>query len=519
MSKPYRSIVIVGGGTSGWLSACYLQRTLTTNPDYPIDIRLIESEEIGTIGVGEATIPKIGQLLTTLDIPENRLFTDVDTTLKNGIRFVGWKNGGNLDSDVYDHPFDVPALLDSHNTMTHWMNLKTNGLTDTSFATAGIVQTALFDHNKSPKVMTSENYDAPISYAYHLDATKLAKLLKEVSIERGVQHIVGTVESVQSNDDGIESVTLADGSVHSADLFIDCSGFRSILMEGALDVPWHSYKDTLLCDRAIACPVAFESADTPIRTYTTSTAKDAGWIWEIDLQSRRGTGYVYSSKYCSDDEAINTLRQHNGKAEPLAEPRILHMKIGRREKMWEKNCLAIGLSAGFIEPLESTGLFLVQHAIQTFIDYIPASDNCTHSQDRYNKMMNDTFDDLHDFVLMHYVLSGRRDTPFWRDYTEQVKIPSSLSSLLELWKEKIPQALDFNTNSTLFGAHNWFFILSGLNYLPSNGIAQTAFIPIADSQHALEYIAQVRETALKQSPSMRDYLQKVLGAIKNAPKS
>lgn len=514
---PYRSVLVIGGGTAGWLAAAYLQRTLGANPDYPVDICLIESKEIETIGVGEATVPTLRQTMQTLDIPETALFAHADATLKNGIRFVGWRNGGGMESDRYDHPFDAPLLSEGYSAMTHWLNLKQRGRIAAPFADVGVVQTALFDGNLSPKLMQSPKYEAPVPYAYHLDAIRLAALLREVSTGRGVRHIIGDVVRVETNESGIKAVELADGSRHEADLFIDCTGFRSLLLGDALGVPWVSYGDTLLCDRAVACPVAYKDAATPLRSYTTCTAKDSGWIWEIDLQSRRGSGYVYSSAFCSDDEAVATLRQHHGAAEPLAEPRLLNMRIGHRARMWEKNCLALGLASGFIEPLESTGIYLIEHAVQMFIDYLPAPGGAGHSQARYNTAMSDLYDELRDFILAHYVLSQRRDTPFWRAYTQDVRVPDTLASLLALWDEKIPNSTDINRRLSLFGPHNWFFILSGLHRLPTHGIGQTPYISPEASVRALAHIAKIRQAAVAQSPTMRDYAQKVRSAAANAP--
>lgn len=329
---PYRSILIVGGGTAGWLAAAYLQRILGNNPDAPIDIRVVESTEIGPIGVGEATVPTLRNMMRLLDIPESALFGEADATLKNGIRFVGWRNGGDAATDSYDHPFDPPMVMHGYSTIAHWLNLKQRGLTTQPYAQAGTVQTALFDANLSPKMMNSPNYEAPVTYAYHLDAVKLGRLLQRIAIERGVQHTIGEVESVDLNDAGIEAVHLKDGQRLAADLFVDCTGFAAVLIGKALEVPWVSYSDTLLCNRAVACPVAYDDANQPLRSYTQATAQNAGWAWEIDLQSRRGTGYVYSSAHCSDEQAWATLQRLNGERTALAEPRFLKMRIGHQAR-------------------------------------------------------------------------------------------------------------------------------------------------------------------------------------------
>ncbi len=513
---PYRSIVIVGGGTAGWLAASYLQRTLGANPEFPLSITLVESAEIGIIGVGEATVPTLRQTMRLLGVPEAALFKHADATLKNGIRFVGWRTGGDATSDVYDHPFDTPIAMDGYSTMTHWLNLKQRGVTVPPYASSGVVQTALFDKALSPKMMISPDYEAPIAYGYHLDAVKLGVLLKDLAVSRGVKHIVGNVTSVRCSEAGIESLRLDDETVLAGDLFIDCSGFNSLLIGKALDVPWVSYSDVLLCDRAVACPVPHAQPNGTLLSYTTSTAQASGWTWDIDLQTRRGTGYVYSSAFASEDEAETLLRRHNGAADG-AEARHLNMRVGHRARVWEKNCLALGLASGFIEPLESTGIYLVEHAIQMFLDYLPASAGSEAPRAKYNELMSDLYDELRDFIVLHYVLTQRKDTPFWKAYSSEVKIPDSLATNLALWREKAPSNTDIQRRLSLFGMPNWFYILAGMHYLPRQGIGQSAYIAPKTSLDVLAHIERIRTVAAQQSPPMRDYVQKIVGAVGNAP--
>ncbi|MBQ5941864.1 tryptophan halogenase family protein [Massilia sp. AB1] len=517
---PFKSLVIVGGGTAGWLAATYLQRALGANPAHPVSITLIESEDISSIGVGEATLPSLRQTLRTIGIPEADLFGRAEATLKNGIRFVGWREGGDeAAGDRYDHPFDTPIAAEGYSTMTHWLNLKQRGLMQQPFTEVGVVQPALMDAMRSPKLMASPAYDAPISYGYHLDAVLLAHLLRDAGIRNGVRHVVGTVEQVELNEAGIAAVRLKDGARHAADFFIDCSGFSSLLLGKALQVPFQSYGDTLLCDRAVACPVEHENPGGALRSYTVSTAQKSGWTWDIDLQSRKGTGYVYASRFCSDDEAAATLAACNAGRKAIGEPRVLRMRVGRHVRAWEKNCLALGLSSGFIEPLESTGIYLIEHALQLWLDYLPVRPGAQAARECYNGLMADLYDELHDFVLLHYVISQRRDTPFWRAYTEEVKLPDRLQALLALWREKLPSATDINRHLSTFGAHNWFYILSGMRHLPEHGSAQSPFIPPEHSRAALARIEKIRAAAVAQSPSMREYAQKMHAAAANAPRS
>lgn len=508
---PYRSILIVGGGTAGWLAAAYLQRVLGSNPETALTIRLVESAEIGSIGVGEATVPTLRETLQAIGIPEAELFKTADATLKNGIRFHGWRHGGSGHSDRFDHPFDQPVTLDGYSTMVHWLNLHQRGLMEQPFDEAGAMQSALFDHHLSPKFLNSPDYAAPISYGYHLDAVKLATLLRRVAVGRGVQHSYGEVTEVEVGEEGISAINLKDGQRLTADLYIDCSGFAGILIGKALGVPWVSYADSLLCDRAVACPIAHANEQVPLRPYTTATAQGAGWTWEIDLQSRTGSGYVYASAFCSDDEAVATLRRLHGTATPLAEPRLLKMRIGHRARMWEKNCLALGLAGGFIEPLESTGIYLVENGLQSFVEALPANVEATQGRAQFNRLMGEMYDELRDFILLHYVISGRRDTPFWRAYTEDVPLPDSLRTLLALWDEKVPSHTDLQRKVSLFNASNYFYILAGMGRLPSKGIGQAAYLAPAVSRRALDHIAQVRAAAVQQSPTLRAFIAKVRG--------
>lgn len=514
-----RDIVIVGGGTAGWLAACYLQRTLAGNPEAGVRIRLVESPEIGSIGVGEATVPTLRGTLAALGVPESALFTDCDAGLKNGIRFVGWREGGDATSDRYDHPFDGIAPYEGYSMAAHWLNLKQRGASLPPLGDACLAQTALFDANASPKPMAAPDFQAPVAYAYHLDAVQLAALLKKTAIGRGVEHIVGEVVDVRRGGAGIESLGLADGTRLAGDLFVDCSGFTSLLLGKALGVPWESYADLLPCDRAVARPWAHAEAHAPMRSYTTATAQAAGWTWEIDLQSRTGAGYVYASADCSDDEALATLTRQMAGREPLADPRLLRMRVGRHVRSWEGNCLALGLAGGFIEPLESTAIYLIEYALQVFVDHLPAPGGLERCRGRFNQLMQEMYEELRDFVLLHYVLSQRRDSRFWQRITEEVALPASLVATLQLWEAKLPSPSDMRHRVSLFGSQNWLYIMAGLHWLPEHGIGQTPYIPMASSVAAMKQVQQLRQQAVTHSPSLRDYARKLRAAHEGRPQT
>lgn len=504
---PIRSVVIVGGGTAGWLAACCLQRSL--GEESGARITLIESPEIGIIGVGESTVPSLRTTLSALGLPESALFTEADATLKNGIRFHGWRFGGDGAQDGYDHPFDASAPGDGIPALHHWLHLRRHGASSLPMTEACMVQTALFDAMRSPRPGPAPQYEAPLAYAYQLDAVKLARVLRNTAVARGVRHVEGEVITLERAGAGIAAVVLADGSRHAADFFVDCTGFRALLVGRTLEVPWLPYGEWLACDRAIACPVAGVPHDAPIRSFTTATAQAAGWIWDIDLQSRRGTGYVYASAWCSDDEALATLRHYHGTAQPLAEPRLMRMRVGRHARAWEHNCLAVGLSGGFIEPLESTAIYLIEFVLQQFIAQQRSGRDIETCRAAVNQAVAGMYEELRDFVVAHYALSRRRDTPFWRACTQDMHLPENLRDRLSDWRMRLPVAGDLAGRSTLFGPHSWNCILAGLDQLAPDGTDPLAGQPLEPSMQALARVHAARSAAVRRFPGMREYARAI----------
>lgn len=502
-----QSLVIVGGGSTGWLAACFLQRALGAVRQTPLPITLIESPRITGVGAGEATLPSLRGMMQALGVPESALFGAADATLNNGLRFHGWRTGGSTPGDSYDHPFDAPPPFSGFATTAHWLNLMQRGLTQQPMAQACTVQTTLFDGHLSPKLMDSPDYQAPVSYGYHLDADKLAMLLQQTAIRRGVRHVQGEVAGVARGESGIEAIELADGRRFEASFFVDCSGADSLLLQQALGVPWQPYADWLPCDRSIVQPVAHAETDQPLRSHTAITAQVAGWSWEIDLQSRRGTGLVYASRFCSDDEALHRLQQLNAGHRPLAAPHLTRLRAGHAARIWEGNCLALGAAGGFVEPLASTGLYLVEWALQMFVDHVAPSGNSAACRERLNRLAGDFHEELRDFIVAHYALSQRRDTAFWRACTEEASLPPRLVELLALWDAKVPTATDLDSRLSAFGPSNWSYLLAGLHRLPSQGIGLAAHISAEVSQQALDHVRDIRRAASEQSPTMRDYLR------------
>lgn len=500
-----QSLVIVGGGSTGWLAACFLQRALGAVRTTPLPITLIESPRIADVGVGEATLPTLRGMLQALGLPESALFGAADATLSNGVRFHGWREGGAAPGDSHDHPFEPPPPFSGFATTAHWLNLMQRGLTRQPMAQACTVQTTLFDGHQSPKLLDSPDYQAPVSYGYHLDTARLAMLLQQTAIRRGVRHVQGEVARVRRDAAGIEAVELADGRRFAASFFVDCSGADALLLQQALGVPWVSYGDWLPCDRSLSIPLAHEAAEPALRSHTAITAQPAGWSWEIDLQSRRGSGYVYASRFCSDDEALHRLQQLNPGRRALAAPHLTALRSGHAARIWEQNCLALGAAAGCVEPLQSTGLHLVEWALQMFVDHVAPSGNGAACRERLNRLAGDFHTELRDFVVAHYALSQRRDTPFWRACT--AALPPRLAELLALWDAKVPTATDLDSRLSPFGPASWSYLLAGMQRLPSRGIGLAAHISAEVSQQALEHVRGIRQAAAEQSPTMRDYVR------------
>lgn len=507
-----KSIVILGGGTSGWLAACYLNRVLSSpDGDAPIAITVVESEDIGIIGVGEATVPSIKNILNSLGIPEWQFLAETDATFKHGILFRDWLESPGVPTQFgeYFHMFENPPAIEGFGLATHWAALCDRGATPRRFGDAVSLQTALCHGSKSPKPYNAKPYEAPLPYAYHLDAVRFGQFLRKIAVERGVRHVIDTVGQVKRHEDGSIAalVTQAHGDI-AGDFFIDCSGFSSVLLGGALEEPFQDWGDYLLCDRAVACQIAHERDDVPLRPYTTASAKEAGWLWEIDLFSRRGNGYVYSSRHTTPERAEDVLRQHLGPLAEKASVRQLRMQIGHRRNMWSKNCLALGLAAGFLEPLESTGIYLLEVGLSLFTDHVSSGPASPYLAARFNRKMGQIYEELRDFIQLHYITSNRDDSAFWRDYTSSVKVSDALKYRLDLWTFKLPSLTDLDEKTSLFGPSSYTFILAGMDRMPAMGNHLSAYISPAASARALQAMEQFQENALQAAPDHREYVQK-----------
>ncbi len=507
MQKPFE-IVIVGGGTAGWLSAAFLSQQLPQTSGRSVKITLVEASDIPTIGVGEATTPSLRQTLAACGIHEIELLLNCDATFKHGIKFTQWRRGPNEDpGEHYFHPFGDPIEVAGQSVVRQWGQLPVEERGE--FADVFSVQSEMAQSGRAPKHAKDAPYDGALSYAYHLDAGKLAQFLKERFRKLGVNHIIGTVEGInfkqtdENTKTDIQSVSLADGRTISGDLFLDCTGFAARLINHDKTNHFHDKTDILFVDRAVTTRIPHDGIPS-INGYTTSTAQDAGWIWDINLQSRLGVGYVYSSRYTDDETALETLARYLGKPATSLEARKLSMRIGYHQQQWRGNCVAIGLSSGFLEPLESTGIYLAEMVNWALAEFIPRYMSGHNPQTQYNDAIAHHYENIVDFLKLHYCTTGRTDTPFWVDNTDPDTVPETLKAKLSAWKADCPSVYDFDRRIQCFSAPNYQFVLYGMGWKGHQACDPT----VKPEYQALMEQVKIRRDRLRQFV-LRDTLSNV----------
>jgi tryptophan 7-halogenase len=454
-NEPIKQVVIVGGGTAGWMTAAALSNRLA---GLGIAIHLVESADIGTVGVGEATVPHIRFFNATLGINEPDFMRRTQATFKLGIEFCNWARK----DDSYIHPFGVfGEEIGNVAFHHHWTRLHHAGGTDPVEAYSIPVAAARMDRFAYP----DPNPDALLStfsYAYQFDAGLYAAYLRDYAEQRGVVRTEGKVVDVaQDSQNGfVTTVALDNGAVIAADLFVDCSGFRGLLIEQTLRTGYEDWSHWLPCDRAVAVPCTTKG---PLSPYTRATALDAGWVWRIPLQHRVGNGHVYCSAHISDDEAANAVV---GQLEspPLLDPRFLRFTTGKRRKQWSKNVVAIGLAAGFLEPLESTSIHLIQLGIGRLLDFFPDRSWDPMSETEYNRLMDLEYERVRDFLILHYHATERTDTPFW-NYVRTMQIPDSLRHKMLAFRER---GVVVNYRDGMFLDASWIAVYLGQRIVPQN---------------------------------------------------
>ena len=487
-----KEIVIVGGGTAGWMTASALSILLR---DPSIRIRLVESEQIGTVGVGEATIPHIRYFNQLLNLNENEFLRKTNATFKLGIEFINWGQVG----DRYFHSFS-PYGVNMEGVQFHHFWLRHILKDGAAPIDAYNLQSLASKVNKftHPKPELKGSPLGSIEYAFQFDASLYAKYMRSVAESRGVQRVEGKVVKVnQRSEDGfVESVALESGDVIEGELFIDCSGFRGLLIEQTLQSGYEDWTHYLPCDRAVAQGCALDGPPIP---YTRATAHSAGWQWRIPLQNRLGNGHVYSSEHISDDEAYAQLKSGLD-GEPIAEPKFLKFQTGVRSKPWQKNVIAIGLSSGFLEPLESTSIHLIQTAVARLMTNFPDKLFNQHDIDYYNRRTLLEFEQVRDFLILHYNATQRTDSPFW-NYVRTMELPETLRERIDIYMEN---GRLYRENNELFSENSWFAVFEGQNIRPKR------YHPVVNhfSDDVLERrMSEIRRTTLKCLDAFEDHAQ------------
>ncbi len=493
-----RKVLVVGGGSAGWMTAAMLGQILRRD----CEVTLVESDEIGIVGVGEATIPPIRTFNQTLGISERDFLRETKATFKLGIEFVGW---GARDTR-YFHPFGTHGRnFDMVSLHHYWLRARAMG--DTSPFDDHTFAWALARAGKMARPSPDQrSVLSTFEYAYHFDAGSYARFLRNQAEARGVKRVEGKIAGVDQNAGTgfVEAVRLEDGRRIEAELFIDCSGFRALLIEGAMHEPFEDWSHWLPCDRAVAMPCAHPAGPVNPTPYTRSTAQEAGWQWRIPLQHRIGNGYVYCSGFMEDDRAAGLLAGRLD-GEALADPRFLRFKAGRRRRHWVKNVVAVGLSSGFLEPLESTSIHLIQANISKLMGLFPDRRFDPAVIDEFNRIAVGETDRIRDFLILHYKLMQRDDAELWR-YTAAMDVPETLALKLEHFRRNgrhIPRELD------LFAPDSWLAVHLGQNHIPED------LDPLIDYRgiDAREWLGQLRAAMAQEAARAPDHARFVADAM------
>ena len=483
-----RRVVVVGGGTAGWMTAAALSTVLRKEI---CEIELVESDAIGIVGVGEATIPAIHDFNRKIGLDEQDFMRRTNATFKLGIEFVNWAKKG----DAYMHPFGHHGFNINGVSFHHyWLDQNRRGNT----AQLGEYCMPFVAGKAGRFTLPSSDPNSVLStysYAFHFDAGLYSQYLRHVAERRGVTRTEGRIVDVAVDGESgfIESVELENGRSIEGDLFIDCSGFRALLIGKALGVDFESWQHWLPCDRAVA--VQSRNSDT-LDPYTRATALKAGWQWRIPLQHRTGNGHVYSSEYMGDDEA-RTLLLDNIEREALAEPRVIHFTAGKRQRMWDKNCIAIGLYGGFLEPLESTSIYLIQAAIMKLIERFPDREFSAVDRDDYNAQIGKAFEQVRDFIILHYKATTRDDSEFWR-YCRDMSIPDELDYRMQTFRESGHVVY---SKRELFIEPNWISVLLGQHVIPETTDLRVDCTPADKIRTQMGQMREVMRRAAASMPS------------------
>lgn len=492
MTQHIENIVIVGGGTAGWVSAAALSKLLGSS----VSITLIESEDIGTVGVGEATIPQIRRLNAILDIDEAEFVRETNGSFKLGIEFNNWGQVG----DSYLHTFgDAGINLANLHFHQYWLRAVAEG-SEASLWDYSLHHKAAYQNKFAPMEKVGQTSMTGLAYAFHFDSSRYAQFLRRKAESAGVKRIEGKVVDVvlRAGDGHIESVKLERGETVGGDLFIDCSGFRGLLIGGALGVEYEDWSHWLPCNRAVAIGCA---ATEPLLPYTKATAHDAGWQWRIPLQHRTGNGHVFCDKFTTEEKATETLFANLDGA-PMGDAKRLFFTTGRRKEFWHKNCVSIGLASGFLEPLESTSIHLIQSNISRLIELFPTKVfDPTHAAE-YNRQVGHEYELIRDFLILHYKLTQREDTEFWR-YCKHMTVPDSLTAKMELFEGT---GLLYKDPEDLFRESSWVQVMVGQGLQPRSYHAMANRLSSAQLAGFLGDVQRIITKATKGLPDHADFV-------------
>ena len=499
MSERIQKVVIVGGGSAGWLTANILAARFQAG-NSGLCITLVESPNVPTVGVGEGTWPSMRTTLKNIGIDEADFIRQCDASMKQGTWFKDWIN---LGDEPYYHPFSLPEGFDTVNLAEHWLNGEAGEL---SFAQAVTPQYAVCELGRAPKQIGVPGYAYTVNYGYHLDAGKFAALLTENAVSRlGVTHIEADVTAVLCDDHGyISAIKTEHAGDIEGDLFIDCTGFKSMLLGEHYGVSMKSQRQYLFNNAALAVQVPYDNDDAPIAATTHSTAKRNGWVWDIGLQHRRGVGHVFSTDYQSAAETEEVLDQYLksiGRALGLdgLAPRLLSFEPGYRERFWVKNCVGVGLSAGFIEPLEASALVLIELSASAIAEQLP-NDRATMAvvAKRFNREFSSRWEQIIDFLKLHYALSQRTDSQYWQDNRDAESMPETLAENLLLWRSRAPWYYDDRRSDEMFPSASYQYVLYGMGFESTVTASQ-----LRNNQHqretAIQFFAEAKKKAQRYS--------------------
>ncbi len=522
MAKPISNITIVGGGTSGWLAATYLARLFERRiKTGDLSITVIESPDVGIIGVGESTARPMTDLLRLIGINESEFIKRCNATFKLSGWFANWDIDDAGKPVSWVNPFfsqsEIHGLNPASLFATYGMH-RGGGAIDEGYTEAMSVCPDLIRAHKGPRALSDGDYKSEVPYSYHMDAIELAKMLMERGKQLGVKQIIDHVNEVHLDDRGfVSELILRKNGAHPIEFVIDATGFASIIIGKAMGEPFEPYDKYLLNDRAAVAQIPHEDP-TCIEPTSRATGMNAGWSFRVPLYNRVGSGYIYSSKFISDDEAVAEFKTHVGDIGQEVEPRIIRMRIGKVRRSWVKNCLALGLSSGFVEPLEATAIYSVQVQLQWLFGYFPDSDFNPAVTKRYNHLVNGFYDEIVDFIALLFCISNREDTPYWRAVRNDMEIPPRLAENLELWRASMPDDLDLPT-MTFFSPSSYRSALMGKQYYKGREHTAAAVFSEPNWRQYLDLRRQKTKELMAKLPDHYTLLRRIRGEDGQKPAS